>query len=193
MRMDVRRRHEHHAVPWRNGGGITHEVARGPVDTAGEEFDWRVSVAEVTKDGPFSAYPGVDRVIMVVDGQGMTLTVDGARHELSPHEPFAFRGESAVHSTVSGPTRDLNVMTRRERARARVDVLTAHRPELVDSATPLVLVCVAGTVQVAPPGQPVVQLANLDAALWWGDDPVSVEGPGVVVVARVLVADEVPK
>lgn len=60
-------------MPWKNGGGTTVEIASAPGDADLDTFVWRVSVAEVARDGPFSAFPGVDRVIALVRGSGMRL------------------------------------------------------------------------------------------------------------------------
>lgn len=117
---------------WRNGGGRTREIARQP---ARDVFDWRVSVAEVAGDTEFSTFPGVDRVIIFCEGPAMTLDIDGTEYTLQHHAPFAFAGESATSCRVpGGPTRDLNVMTRRDRCTAAVSVLYAsdHDIEIED-------------------------------------------------------------
>jgi len=105
------------AMPWANGGGVTHEVMVWPLGAAMADFDWRVSLAEVREPGPFSALPGVDRLLLLVDGAGMTLRVDGTEVEASRESPLAFAGEadSACVALADGPTLDLNVMTRRGR------------------------------------------------------------------------------
>lgn len=123
--MRVVRPSEWIAMPWRNGGGVTHEVAR---DGAGAEFSWRVSVADIGGAGPFSAFPGFDRWLGLLDGESLSLSiatpgVPGRRDVRldRPGLPFAFRGEDDVRcSGVGGPTRDLNVMVARERWRADV-------------------------------------------------------------------------
>ncbi|MFN9927385.1 MAG: HutD family protein, partial [Phenylobacterium sp.] len=51
------------AVPWKNGGGITRELAVWPPGASFDDFVWRVSMAEVHQDGPFSSFPGVDRIL----------------------------------------------------------------------------------------------------------------------------------
>lgn len=109
-------------VPWKNGGGVTREVAAFPEGAGFDDFLWRVSMAEVRADGPFSAFPGVDRVLAVLEGR-LRLEVEGLAHiELSPESPPAFfPGDAPTHGTVlAGPVLDLNVMTRRGRARALV-------------------------------------------------------------------------
>ncbi len=105
--------------PWRNGGGITHEIHRdGPSDA----FRVRVSVAEVKSPGPFSRFPGVDRWITLLEGRGFSLHKDERSITLdTPYEPFAFSGDELLECTlVAGPVRDLNLMIDRASARATV-------------------------------------------------------------------------
>ncbi|MFT3672511.1 HutD family protein [Aestuariivirga sp.] len=68
--MDIIRRSQFQTVPWNNGGGITHEVAREDEDG---KLHWRLSLAEVGRDGPFSLFPGLARILTVIDGVGMDL------------------------------------------------------------------------------------------------------------------------
>lgn len=118
----VLRHRDRVAGSWANGGGITYEVLRSPQDGAG--FDWRVSIAEIASDGPFSPYPGVDRVLILLRG-AMHLVIDGVRDEVPHFSPIAFPGESHVEARLTqAPTMDLNVMTRRGRAQAQIDLLT---------------------------------------------------------------------
>lgn len=111
-------------TPWKNGLGVTRELFRAPTDPAGE-FDIRVSIADVAASGPFSPYPGVDRIIMLLDGAGMRLRVGGEVVELHRAEPYRFDGAAAVVGEIDSPTRDLNVMVRRGRAHADLAVVCA--------------------------------------------------------------------
>jgi len=103
-------------VPWKNGGGSTIEIAIDPPDAGFEDFDWRVSLATIEKDGAFSLFPGVDRTLALVDGHGMTLEIDGEPTMVTDLEPVvAFDGASQVTAKLSrGPSTDFNVMTRSE-------------------------------------------------------------------------------
>jgi environmental stress-induced protein Ves len=119
-------------MPWKNGGGTTREIVCQPSGTGMDDFDWRVSIATITKAGPFSAFPGVDRVIMLLQGDGVRLhTATGADpridHRLdTPLAPFAFSGDVALDCTMLGGTStDFNVMTRRGKVQAEVRVLRA--------------------------------------------------------------------
>ncbi|WP_290687994.1 MULTISPECIES: HutD family protein [unclassified Haematobacter] len=99
--------------PWKNGGGLTREIARAP-ETG--EFDWRLSMATVAEDGAFSTFPGVDRTLTVLTGAGIVLTVAGREARLTPGVPFAFPGDvPAASRLLAGEVTDLNVMTRRGR------------------------------------------------------------------------------
>lgn len=112
------------ATPWKNGGGRTREIACWPPGAGLEDFGWRCSAASIASDGPFSAFPGVDRQILLLDGDGVHLQGENIDHRLTtPLQPFAFAGESALGCTLlGGASTDFNVMTRRDRWRAEVAV-----------------------------------------------------------------------
>lgn len=133
------------ATPWKNGGGLTREIVCQPEGASVQDFDWRVSLAQIAANGPFSAFPGIDRVITLLEGDGVRLGAANAgpapeqpleqpldhrpNHQLdhlldTPWAPFAFPGEVAIEARLlGGPCLDLNVMTRREVCQARVQVL----------------------------------------------------------------------
>ena len=110
--------------PWRNGGGVTREVAglhsaaaeagAVPASRAQEvPWQWRVSIAEVSKAGPFSPFPGMDRVLTVIEGELLLLSVDGVEHPLEKYRPFRFPGDAdSAGALPTGDIRDLNVITR---------------------------------------------------------------------------------
>jgi hypothetical protein len=110
-------------APWKNGAGSTTEIAAFPPGAGFDDFDWRVSLATISQDGPFSTFPGIDRTLALVDGDGVLLEFGDERVVLSPSEPLIeFAGEEEVHATVTGAnTTDFNVMTRRGRCRHRLE------------------------------------------------------------------------
>ena len=118
--MEIIRYAELKAQPWRNGGGVTRELASHSASTSSAEspgpdggWDWRVSIADVSKAGDFSAFPGMDRVLTVVEGELLLLIVDGAEHPLEKYRPFRFSGDAAAAGALpTGDIRDLNVITR---------------------------------------------------------------------------------
>ncbi len=112
--MEIIRYAELKAQPWRNGGGVTRELARHPEAASPQDsWDWRVSIAEVSKAGGFSVFPGMDRVLTVIDGDLLLLNVDGAEHPLEKYRPFRFSGDAdSAGALPTGDIRDLNVITR---------------------------------------------------------------------------------
>lgn len=118
--MEIIRYAELKAQPWKNGGGVTRELASGfaasvPGDTSVRSgWDWRVSIAEVSKAGGFSAYPGMERVLTVIDGELLLLKIDGAEHPLEKYRPFRFSGDAdSAGALPTGDVRNLNVITRK--------------------------------------------------------------------------------
>jgi len=172
-------------IPWRNGGGVTREVvASGGSDPQG--FDWRISIADVSQPGSFSAFPGVDRVITLVEGERMDLVIDGAVHVLGLHESLSFDGASqASCSLPAGPTRDLNVMTRRDRLSSAVAVrdLSETRPVAVSGSQ--VVALLTGTAVVAGADESQAHLEPLDAVCPSGLHVRLVTGSGKVAVVRI--------
>ena len=124
-------------MPWKNGGGTTWEVALHPSDAGWAAFGWRVSIAEVGRDGPFSQFPGIDRTLVVLAGGGMRLSgASDAPVDLRPFDVVAFPGEAHVEGTLlDGPTRDFNVMVRRGMWRADVRVVRDARGAMPAGAT----------------------------------------------------------
>lgn len=132
------------AQPWKNGGGVTREIAAWPPGAGMDAFQWRVSVADIAADGPFSAFPGIDRQIALLDGAGVRLLSDDGSfdHRLDTvGEPFAFAGERGVQATLlDGATRDFNVMTRRGACRA--SIVAARREFTIPPGAHVVLLFV---------------------------------------------------
>jgi hypothetical protein len=108
-------RRDFRRTAWKNGGGETVELAVFPVGASLEDFDWRISMARVERDGPFSSFPGIDRTILVQSGAGMSLTVDGLETTLNPDDhPFHFTGDGQTTChLLAGPVTDINIMSRR--------------------------------------------------------------------------------
>ena len=93
---------------WKNGGGVTHEIARSD---AGEVFGWRLSVAEVASDGPFSLFPGHQRILTVVKGKGMRLVSANTAYHASHLVPVRFSGDEHIAGKlIDGPCRDFNLI-----------------------------------------------------------------------------------
>jgi uncharacterized protein len=111
------------ATPWKNGGGVTREIVAHPPGAGLDSFDWRLSMATVAQDGPFSAFPGIDRVLVLLDGDGLRLDfADGESRPLRPGDRLPFAADRAVTGRLTtGPVTDLNIMVRRDRLRLTVE------------------------------------------------------------------------
>jgi uncharacterized protein len=138
--MRVIRQSDYRIMPWKNGGGTTTEIHVSP--EAASTFDWRVSIATVNSDGPFSVFAGYDRHIMVLDGMGMTLQVgDRGSFDLAPLAPFSFAGDVAATGLLTqGPVRDFNLMVRRDYGSGHLRVHHCVAPYRVGSGTAQLLV-----------------------------------------------------
>lgn len=115
-----------HATPWKNGGGVTRELYGYPAAASFDAFLWRVSIADVEQSGAFSSFPGVDRVITLLEGDGMELLADnGKQTSLTiPLQPHRFRGEEQITARLEGGAcKDFNLMLRRGAASGEVAIL----------------------------------------------------------------------
>lgn len=120
--MRILRANERTAVPWKNGGGVTSEVAVFPPGAGFDDFGWRISIARIERGGPFSLFPGIDRTLAMLEGR-VTLTIEGRTPiALSPQSPpVQFPGDTATSAELIGDdATDLNVMTRRDVFFARI-------------------------------------------------------------------------
>ena len=144
--------------PWKNGAGLTREIASAAAADGSGGFDWRISVAEVDRAAPFSTFPGIARCIVLLHGGGLRLHGGGELdHRLDqPFVPFHFSGDLALTGTpLAGPSRDLNLMTRRGHWRAEVDV---HRAGFaLHPAEVTLLWCGAGSWSSSEAAAPVLQ------------------------------------
>jgi hypothetical protein len=140
------------AAPWKNGGGVTREIAAYPVGASLENFVWRVSVADVERSGPFSPFPGIDRKLVLLSGVGMHLAqARGATHALmQPLAVASFDGEAALDAQlIDGATRDFNLMVRRERAHATLDIWPGvHGRRTTLAADAALVFCACGSLDV---------------------------------------------
>ncbi|EEA00561.1 protein of unknown function DUF886 [Burkholderia sp. H160] len=177
------------AAPWKNGGGVTREVAAFPPPKSGQsaassDFVWRVSVADVAQAGPFSRFDGVDRTLVLLSGAGMLLDELGdtgvvATHALrQPLDIARFNGETRIDARlVEGATRDFNLMVRRDVAQGDVKVwrpgAQPDSPRALDGDVVL-LYCASGAVTVALAADHA-QAVRLDTG-----DTLRIDGPNAV-------------
>ncbi|MFM8748529.1 HutD family protein [Rhabdaerophilum sp.] len=167
---------ERAARPWKNGGGVTFDVASFPENATLDSFAWRISIAEVATDGPFSRFEGIDRSTAILAGEGFRLTFgDGRVENLRLDAPaFAYPGDIATDCILlGGPVRDLNVMTRRGVYRHRLRLVSGDCVVECEA----VLVCPRGAARITTAGRATITLHENDAVVlssqrFHGDEPV---------------------
>jgi environmental stress-induced protein Ves len=159
-------------VPWKNGGGVTREIACYPAGADLQSFEWRISIADITHDGPFSDFSGIDRVITLLSGKGVRLvSQQGEKGDIDhlldePFQPFYFSGDLPITADLlDGPCQDFNVMTRRGVCAAQVSI--CRNSNRLGPAPAGVLMSLFGAwhlnTETLDPGQ----------GLWWSDKQVS--------------------
>lgn len=182
-------------MPWKNGGGATTEIAVHPPGAGLADFEWRVSIATVATDGPFSTFPGVDRMLTVLDGDGLRLAIGDARpvalHKGS--DPLSFAAEVPTDAKLLGAlVTDLNVMTRRgvwTHSVARFQV--AGATTRTTSAATLLWCCLGGRLRIQGPagsatlGAGDAWLVEHQAPVDWHIEPQGVAELAMVTLQRV--------
>jgi len=181
--LKVLRAKDYPRMPWKNGGGSTEEITRD-AGTGLDGFGWRLSIADIGESGGFSTFAGYERVITVLQGDGMTLTVDGqVTRSLLPIDPFAFSGESQVSCTLLGePIRDFNLIYAPRRCSARLQWLGGEQRFFSEAGTVLVF-SVSDALEVTV-GNSVQQLGRHDCLQLDGNTSlleISVSGPCCVI------------
>ncbi|MFM0727362.1 HutD family protein [Paraburkholderia strydomiana] len=187
------------AAPWKNGGGVTREVAVFPERAGMNDFVWRVSIADVAQAGPFSRFEGIDRTLVLLSGAGMVLDETGARavksHPLTRALDIArFDGEARIDArVVDGATRDFNLMVRRDAAQGELDVWrgqSQQRKQHSVSADVVLLYCASGSVSLAAGDAEALALDTGDTLRIDMQDPsnalsCTLEGAGAVLAISI--------
>ena len=181
------------AVPWKNGGGVTHEALRVP--PGGESFHWRVSVAQIDAAGPFSDFAAYDRFMVLLKGAGVVLKFSGGPGTVAASTPARrasellrvgdmaqFDGGLATHcDLVDGPCVDLNLMVSKTlpEVRARVEALReAFSSSLGDGESMLVFPIDAALEVSSGAGRCVLEPWDLALLSGPEDRTVSLSSPG---------------
>ena len=137
-------------MQWKNGGGETTEIAVSPEGASIDDFDWRVSMARVVADGPFSVFPGIDRTLAILEGQGIGLDIEGrgALTLTKATQPATFPADAPTSCRlIAGPILDLNVMSRRDRVSHSIGILSVEGPmKFSADARDTLVLCLDGIV-----------------------------------------------
>lgn len=149
-------------LPWKNGKGVTLELAIAPPDADLSNFEWRISSARVESAGPFSHYPGIDRSLGLLSGAGLRLTLgEHPSLDLDWHNPvLSFAGERDIQAELlAGPVQDFNLMSLRGRWRHRLEYQRLQGERWLDCSEVMFIYCIAGArLDCLPPDGNRVQL-----------------------------------
>lgn len=195
--MEIIRYAELEAHPWRNGGGVSRELAARSVtatgDTpAGPGWDWQVSIAELSSAGGFPAYPGMDRVLTVIDGELLLLRVDGTERPLEKHRPFRFSGDAdSAAALPTGDVRGLNVVTRKGVFKGYTSIVELSRKRAHPVFAGQWGILLQGQATVGPgaavpvQSEPAVALNRYDAVVGSDTAPPEILGRGFLAVVSI--------
>ncbi|WP_077959828.1 HutD family protein [Ensifer adhaerens] len=188
--MKILRASSYKRMPWKNGGGETVEIAVSPEKASLADFDWRVSMATVATDGPFSSFPGIDRTLSILQGKGMRLMIEGREPVLMTGgtAPLPFPADVSTSATlVDGPIVDLNVMTRRGKLAHRVRRLALDHPQTVEGGTATtLLLCHGGAVRLTAKDA-TADLAAGDTVILEGSAPITIEPAASAVLFLITI------
>ncbi len=187
MEARIIRNHDLIRVPWKNGGGTTAEVAAFPEGSTFDTFGWRLSMADVASDGPFSLFPGINRTLIVIEGDGIELDVEGIAYSLDQASPkLSFSGDDITTGRLlSGPIRDLNVMTRRGQFRHRTRFVESGVAMLDEETTFAFLVPLDGPYDVTL-GSTIHSLHTLDTLMLQAtQDLILLSGTGRAILTEI--------
>jgi uncharacterized protein len=187
---DIIRAADRKVMRWKNGGGETAEIAVSPPGAALDDFDWRLSMAKVEADGPFSAFPGIDRTLVILEGEGIRLSIAGqpAVKLTNASQPHGFPADAdASAALIEGAILDLNVMSRRGSfshavERVRVDGVT----DAQFRGSQAIAFCDSGAITLIA-GEASMELKGYDTLIWrGGDSVVSLKGTGLLYLIYLL-------
>jgi uncharacterized protein len=184
--MKLLRAKNHRRMPWKNGAGVTTEIAVFPANAGLEDFEWRLSMATVASDGPFSLFAGVDRTLAVLEGEGILLSVEGCPEQrITPGSPpVSFAADRPTSAKlISGAVTDLNAMTRRGRWTHRMEQLAVRGSAAIADGSDIAIVfCASGSAAISD-GEESLALSGRDAAIVY-TLPLEVSGAAELYVIR---------
>ena len=136
-------------TPWKNGGGSTRQLAIHPSQASLDDFAWRISCARVSSAGPFSAFPGIQRSLALLEGE-LLQRQGGITTLRAGGEALDFPGEEAISATpLGGEVLDLNLMSRHADWWQALSALPLHGEiPLTEPAKVRLLLCSAGLLRV---------------------------------------------
>ncbi|MCW0001443.1 HutD family protein [Pararhizobium sp. YC-54] len=185
--MRVLRAADHRRMPWKNGGGETVEIAVFPPEADLAAFGWRISMATVASDGPFSVFAGIDRTLSIIEGEGMELDIAGRKPVVLTRAsaPLPFPADAATSARlVSGTIVDLNVMTRRGQWTHQVEKRIVEGQHHLDAEGGVTMLLSLGNMRIEG-GDHAEELGRLDCAVLEGVVLITSDMPAEAYLIRI--------
>ena len=186
-RIRVLRAADHRRMPWKNGGGETVEIAVFPPEADLATFGWRISMATVASDGPFSVFAGIDRTLSIIEGEGMELDIAGRKPVVLTRAsaPLPFPADAATSARlVSGTIVDLNVMTRRGQWTHQVEKRIVEGQHHLDAEGGVTMLLSLGSMRIES-GDHAEELGRLDCAVLKGVVLITSDMPAEAYLIRI--------
>lgn len=188
--LHVLRARDHRRMPWKNAGGETVEIAVFPQEADLASFGWRISMATVASDGPFSVFTGIDRTLSILEGQGMELDIAGRPPAMltQASHPLAFPADAPTSARlVSGTIVDLNVMTRRGQWTHQVEKRIVEGQHHLDAEGGVTMLLSLGNMRIDS-GDHAEELGRLDCAIIEGVVLITSDMPTEAYLIRITPA-----
>ena len=165
MSVEIQRAVDRTPQPWKNGLGVQYEIMCD--GSLPDDWNWRLSTADITQDVPFSIFPGVNREFCVADGNGVVLAINGVEHRCEPGSITKFRGDDEVYATlIDGPMKALNLMVRNGAKEKHLQVVRAGGSLVLNSQCVLVSIIEEAILDMSTVE---VAIDHLDAVLLSGN------------------------
>ncbi len=189
--MIILRESSYVTVPWKNGGGVTREILRSPPESTA--FDWRLSLATIDSPGPFSAFDGHHRTLVLVRGAGVELNFaqHGRARLNSVGQMVSFDGAWQTSCTLlDGPSTDLNLMVSQERAQSASRAVQLTAAETIQTAdwSQTLVCCISGQIRLTNTAGETELLNSVDVARCSAADGAITCSPQGSVAPNVFVA-----
>lgn len=132
---------------WKNGRGTTQEIA---VSHSNEDYDWRMSMADIVESGPFSLFPGMERILVLLTGSEIKITHHGHSSEqsLPLFSPYQFSGDWQTSATIYERGRDFNLIYCRDKFVGSIEIInSASQSKLIQSKNIAAVFCLQGKIK----------------------------------------------
>lgn len=138
---------DYQTTSWKNGGGVTTQIAIYPPEATLDNFLWRLSSAQISQAGPFSKFEGHQRFLAILHGEGLNLKIDDHSKVLRTDDVISFHGkEAASCELLSTEVRDLNLILDRSVYQGSMEI--CREPKQIRNSGTTLLYAIQGVCRV---------------------------------------------